>query len=112
MSEVPSEVTCECGGAGRQTFSISNMNFSIPHGWTDGKLVPQIHVKDKDNMVTSASEMDRVYKKHGLCRDTGTILDKKSYDRHFFAHLPEQGNPNRYIPERSSVTGKDDQGTT
>ena len=111
MADIPREVDCECGGCMAQDFS-QIANFAIPHGWTDGKLVPQIHPKDKDTMVTSKSEMERVYEKHGLCRDTGTVLDKKRYDRHFFAHLPEQGNPNRYIPERSSASGQDDQGAT
>tara|TARA_R110002020_G_scaffold304165_1_gene519921 strand:+ start:5035 stop:5415 length:381 start_codon:yes stop_codon:yes gene_type:complete len=49
---------------------------STDGNWSGGKLVPQLAVNHPDRMVTSKTQMEHVYKKHGICLDTGDFVSK------------------------------------
>ena len=45
--------------------------------WSAGKLVPQLGVTHPDRMVTSQTQMEKVYRKHGISLDTGQYKSKE-----------------------------------
>jgi len=49
---------------------------STEGNWSHGKLVPQLHPKHPDRFVTSQTQMEKVYKKHGISLDTGDFVSK------------------------------------
>ena len=51
---------------------------STEGNWSGGKLVPQLHPKHPDNMVTSKRQMEKVYQKHGISLDTGHFTSKEA----------------------------------
>ena len=53
--------------------------------WTEGKMVVQLGPKHPDRMVTSKGQMEKVYRKHGICLDTGRYV---SQDAQIKATLP------------------------
>jgi len=46
--------------------------------WSSGKLVPQLGPGHPDAMVTSKTQMEKVYRKHGISLDTGHYLSKEA----------------------------------
>lgn len=46
--------------------------------WSEGKLVPQLHPRHPDRMVTSKRQMEQVYRKHGISLDTGQFESKEA----------------------------------
>ena len=72
---------CACGGVLRRDCRhLTTVGGTVPHGWTDGKEIFQLHPKDPLRMVTSKRQMEEVYRKRGLDPDTGTVSDAKKFD--------------------------------
>ena len=46
--------------------------------WTEGKFVPQLGPGHPDQMVTSKTQMEQVYRKNGICLDTGKFVSKEA----------------------------------
>ena len=46
--------------------------------WSGGKFVPQLHPNHPDRMVTSKNQMEEVYRKHGICHETGRFTSKEA----------------------------------
>jgi len=60
---------------------------STEGSWSEGKLVPQLHPRHPDRMVTSKRQMEQVYRKHGISLDTGHYVSKDAQIR---ATLPRK----------------------
>ena len=59
--------------------------------WTGGKIVPQLPANHPDYRVTSKSQMERVYKKHGISMETGHFVSSEAQKR---ATLPKNKRSN------------------
>ena len=46
--------------------------------WSEGKTVVQLHPRHPDRMVTSKTQMEGVYRKHGISMDTGHFESKEA----------------------------------
>ena len=46
--------------------------------WCSGKPIVQLHPNHPDRMVRSKTQMEKVYRKHGLSIDTGHFLSKEA----------------------------------
>ncbi len=51
---------------------------STEGAWSEGKLVPQLHPRHPDRMVTSKRQMEQVYQKHGISLETGHFSSKEA----------------------------------
>ena len=51
---------------------------STNNAWTEGKTVVQLGPNHPDRMVTSKGQMEKVYRKHGICLDTGKYVSKEA----------------------------------
>ena len=75
------EACPECGlETNEQDYSQKRVGgfVSSEGAWSTGKLVPQLGVRHPDRMVTSQSEMEKVYRKHGISLDTGHFTSKEA----------------------------------
>ena len=64
----------------QQDYSQKNIGgfISTEGDWSGGKLVPQLGVGHPDSMVTSKTQMEKVYRKHGISLDTGHFTSKEA----------------------------------
>ena len=46
--------------------------------WSEGRTVVQLGPKHPDRMVTSKGQMEKVYRKHGICLETGHYVSKEA----------------------------------
>ena len=77
----PSHIDCPvCGAPMPQNFRGKRIEGKVPHGWSEGKIVHQLHPRDPDKYVTNRNDMNRVYEKSGICKDSGQIIDQKKFD--------------------------------
>lgn len=51
---------------------------STEGNWSGGKKVFQLHPSHPDSVVTSKSQMEKVYRKHGISLDTGHFESKEA----------------------------------
>ena len=75
------EACPDCGAIQtQQDFSAKSLGGYLPSSgnWSEGKLVQQLHPKHPDRMVTSRSQMEKVYKKHGISMETGHFKSKEA----------------------------------
>jgi len=108
MSEVPKSIPCDCGDELTQSFAnVGNFCFPKAGNWTEGKFISQLHPRDPLRNVTSKNEMRRNYDECGISMDTAEITNQSRFDQRYNSFLPEQGKPDRYIPEdsRKDVSG-------
>ena len=82
MSEGPPEtITCPvCAEQMGQNYMNKAVAAKVPIGWSDGKVVHQLHPRDPDRVVTSKNEMARVYKKKGISMDTGLVDNESKFN--------------------------------
>jgi len=74
--------TCpECGlEATQQDYSAKQVGgfVSSEGAWSSGKLITQLHPLHPDRYVTSKTQMEKVYRKHGISLDTGHYTSKEA----------------------------------
>lgn len=82
MSEgPPATISCPvCSEQMGQNYTNKRVSAKVPIGWSDGKVVHQLHPRDPDRVVTSKNEMARVYKKKGISMDTGLVDNESKYN--------------------------------
>ena len=64
----------------QQDYSQKNIGgfISSEGDWSGGKLVPQLGAGHPDRLVTSKTQMEKVYRKHGISIDTGHYISKEA----------------------------------
>ena len=71
--------------------------------WTEGKFVPQLGPGHPDQMVTSKTQMEQVYRKHGICLDTGQFVSKEAQVEATVPRKIRSANWKRKLKESSDV---------
>tara|TARA_R100001530_G_scaffold40296_1_gene30987 strand:- start:465 stop:854 length:390 start_codon:yes stop_codon:yes gene_type:complete len=81
-SEYRAVATCpQCGlETTEQDFTQKRVGGYVnkENAWSEGKLVPQLHPRHPDRMVTSKKQMEEVYRKHGISMETGHFVSKEA----------------------------------
>lgn len=82
MSESARPEPCPGCGARQHDQDVQSKRIggivSRSSSWSGGKVVPQLHPCHPDRVVTSKSQMEQVYKKHGINLDTGKFVSKEA----------------------------------
>jgi putative FmdB family regulatory protein len=82
MAEASKPATCPAckTSAPHQNYAAKTLNggVSTEGDWSGGKKVFQLHPSHPDSVVTSKSQMEKVYRKHGISLDTGHFTSKEA----------------------------------
>lgn len=85
MADATRPETCPvCGTTvSEQDYGAKNVNNQIPaeSKWVEGRPIVQLPVNHPDYMVTSKTQMERVYKKHGISMDTGHFVSNEAQQK-------------------------------
>jgi len=70
--------------------------------WTKGRRIVQLHPNHPDRMAHSKNEMERKYRKHGICLDTGKYVSKEAQIK---ATVPRKLRTGKKLDESTKVSG-------
>jgi|19_taG_2_1085344.scaffolds.fasta_scaffold09947_2 hypothetical protein len=74
--------------------------------WLEGRLIPHLHPKDPDRVVTSEKQMRQVYDKNGIDMDTAEVVDQGKFDRRLKEIRRKNRKPGWNKPQPSAKTVK------
>ena len=82
MAEASDPASCTACGTETTTqdYAAKALNGGVgtEGNWSGGKKVFQLHPNHPDSVVTSKSQMEKVYRKHGISLDTGHFVSKEA----------------------------------
>ena len=70
--------------------------------WSEGKTVVQLHPRPPDRMETSKTQMEGVYRKHGISMDTGHFESKEAQGK---ATVPRSQRVSPSVDTSDTVCG-------
>ena len=95
----------ECGSKiAEQNFLAKTIRgyVSKEGNWSGGKFVPQLHPNHPDRMVTSKKQMEEVYRKHGICLESGRFTSREAQIR---ATVPKNGRTKNWRRSNTTLGG-------